>query len=198
MNNISKILEKLFLTRFQQHVTSSPNFNSYQSAYRKNHSTETALLTLDNVYHASDQSQSTLLVALDLSAAFDLVDHDIFISRLKTGFGVDGLVLQWITLYLSDRSQFICVGGSTSAQTPCNIEVPQGSILASWDHFTLYISPIAEIMSNHGISPQQFADDTQMYITVSVATALSNISQVDDCLLNLYAWFCCSGLVLKL
>ena len=52
-------------------------------------------------------------------------------------------------------------------------------------------------MSNHSIFHQQFADDTQMYITVSVATALSNISRVEDCLLDLYAWFCCNGLVLN-
>ena len=130
LNNISKILEKLFLVRFQPHVTASPNYNPYQSAYRKKHSTETALtLTLDNIFHASDRSKSTILVALDLSAAFDLVDHELLISRLKTSFGIDGLVLQWILSYLTDRSQFVSLGSSTSPPTPCSIGVPQGSVL---------------------------------------------------------------------
>ena len=84
-------------------------------------------------------------------------------------FFISGSVDQWITSYLSDRSQFVCMGGSTSTHTPCNIGVPQGSDLGPL-FFTLYISPIAEIMSDHAISHQQFADDTQMYITVYVAT----------------------------
>ena len=119
LNNISKILEKLFLVRFQPQVTASPNYNPFQSAYWKKHSTETALtLTLDNIFHASDQSKSTILVALDLSAAFDLVDHKLLISQLKTSFGIDGLVLKWILSYLTDRSQFVSLGNSTSPQTP--------------------------------------------------------------------------------
>ena len=60
LNNISKILEKLFLSRLQPHVLASPNFNPYQSAYRRNHSTETALLcTLDHVHHSADNHKST-------------------------------------------------------------------------------------------------------------------------------------------
>ena len=140
LNNISKILEKLFLVRFQPFVTASPNYNPYQSAYRKKHSTETALtLTLDNVFHASDRSKSTILVALDLSAAFDLVDHKLLISRLKTSFGIDGLVLQWILSYLTDRSQFVSLGSSTSPQTPCSIGVPQGPVLGPLFH-SIYLT----------------------------------------------------------
>ena len=72
LNNISKLLERLFLTRFQPHISNSPNFNPLQSAYRKFDSTETSLLnTLDQVYTAADSSQPTVLVSLDLSAAFD-------------------------------------------------------------------------------------------------------------------------------
>ena len=197
LNNISKILEKLFLVRFQPHVTASPNYNPYQSAYRKKHSTETALtLTLDNIFHASDRSKSTILVALDLSAAFDLVDHELLISRLKTSFGIDGLVLQWILSYLSDRSQFVSLGSSTSPPTRCSIGVPQGSVLGPL-FFTLYISPLAKILSNHGISHQQFADDTQLFIAISPNTAASKISQVELCLTDLHTWFCCNGLALN-
>ena len=77
LNNISKILERLFLHFFQPHLTSCPAFNPLQSAYRPYHSTETALLyTLDRIYGSADRGSPSLLVALDLSAAFDTIDHN--------------------------------------------------------------------------------------------------------------------------
>ena len=83
LNNISKMLERLFLSRFYPHVTSSPHFNHLQSAYRKFHSTESALLhTFDSIYRSADQSKPTFLVSLDLSAAFDTIDHSILLNRL--------------------------------------------------------------------------------------------------------------------
>jgi hypothetical protein len=99
LNNISKILERIFLSRLQPHITTSTNFNPLQSAYRKHHSTETALLnTLDHIYSSADHSQPTVLVYLrlshlDLSAAFDTIDHDTLICRLHSDFGVAGAAL---------------------------------------------------------------------------------------------------------
>jgi hypothetical protein len=91
LNNISKILERLFLNRIQSHVSSCSNFNPFQSAYRRNHSTETALLyTVNNVYQAADDGCCTLLISLDLSAAFDTISHSLLISRLRTSFGIRG------------------------------------------------------------------------------------------------------------
>jgi len=83
LNNISKILERLFLGCIQQHITTCANFNQFQSAYRPQYSTETTLLyTLNNIYSSADRSQPTLLVSLDLSATFDTIDHKILINRL--------------------------------------------------------------------------------------------------------------------
>jgi hypothetical protein len=105
LNGISKIIERLSLDRFQIYITSSPNLISCQSAYRKYHSTETALLaTLNSVYTDCDHSSSTPLVVLDLSATFDAIDHQILISGLETSFGVDGTVLLLLLSYLSDCS----------------------------------------------------------------------------------------------
>jgi len=87
---VSKVLERLFLKRLRTHILASPNFN--QSAYCSGHSTETALLLLlDRIYLAADGGRSTLLVSLDLSAAFDTVDHDVLLSRLNHSFSVAGV-----------------------------------------------------------------------------------------------------------
>ena len=120
----SKLLKRLFLARFQPHVTSLPNFNPLQSAYRRFHSTETSLLnTFDQVYTAAEASKPTILVSLDLSAAFDTIDHSTLLSRLETGFGVSGSALNWIRYYLVDRVQRVVVGQAKSGVTSLSTDV---------------------------------------------------------------------------
>jgi Reverse transcriptase (RNA-dependent DNA polymerase) len=136
LNNIYKLLERLFLNRIQYHILSSPHFNSYQSAYRYNHSTETAILsTLDHIYHSFDLGMSTVLVSLDLSAAFDTVDHFILLNRLQTSFGLPGTVLAWFQSYLSCRTQSVRLGNYSSSP----LESLKAQFLAHCSSlFTLY------------------------------------------------------------
>ena len=104
--------------------------NHFQSAYRPHHSTETALLqTFDNIFTSADHGQPTLLVSLDLSAAFDTIDHSTLLSRLTTSFGVNGTALAWIASYLTNRSQTVCMGSVSSDPTICVPGVLQGSVL---------------------------------------------------------------------
>ena len=78
---------------------------TYKSAYKRNHSTETALIRVHNdIAMAIDQHNSVILVLLDLSAAFDTVDHGIILSRLSNRFGITRTVLEWFRSYLSDRT----------------------------------------------------------------------------------------------
>jgi len=197
LNNISKILERLFLARLQPQVLSSPNFNSLQSAYRPHHSTETALLfSLDNIYQSADNSQPTLLVSLDLSAAFDTIDHSTLLSRLETSFGVSGSALSWLSTYLSNRTQTVRIGQSSSSINNLVSGVPQGSVLGPV-LFSIYISPIGQIVSGLGISHQQYADDTQLYISLSKSNPEIGISQLETCLSSLHSWFCHNGLCLN-
>jgi len=108
------VLERLFLARFQHHILSSPNFNTNQSAYRPSCSTETALLSLrDRILHAADHGKATLRISLDISAAFDTIDHWILLNRLSCSFGISGTVLSWVQSYLTDRiatlfAWFVC------------------------------------------------------------------------------------------
>jgi len=108
LNFISKVLERLFLSRFQRHILDSPNFNRYQSAYRPGCSTETALqLLLDRISSASDKGKPMLLVSLDLSAAFDMVDHATLLKRLSCSCGVSGVVHSLIKSYRFGRTQSV-------------------------------------------------------------------------------------------
>ena len=102
LSTVSKIVERLFLSRIRAHVDSIPGLNTFQSAYRKYHNTETAVLRiLDDVYKAADNKTPTCLLALDLSAAFDTIDHQTLIDRLHYSYGLSGATLSWIRSYLT-------------------------------------------------------------------------------------------------
>jgi len=156
LNFISKILERLFLIRIQPHIFSSPNFNQHQSAYRRNYSTETALLSTTNSFFQSsdstDTGKSTLLISLDLSAAFDTIDHSI-LSRLNTSFGLTGTVYSWLKSYLTDRYQTVQIGQHSSTPTLCTSGVPQGSVLGPllFTIFRSLTSPIYTMFININI-----------------------------------------------
>ena len=102
LNTISKILERLSrLSRLIPHVISSNNFDPMQSAYRRFHSTETALLKVtSDIYQAFDHHQTVVLVALDQSAAFDCVEHNTLLKRLQHTFGITDDALSWLQSYL--------------------------------------------------------------------------------------------------
>ena len=197
LNFISKIIERLFLARFQPHILNNPNFNLYQSGYRRRHSTETSLLsTLNSIYRSSASGKSTLLISLDLSAAFDTIDHQILLNRLRLSFGVGELALSWLTSYLVGRVQSVRIGRHSSSPMSLTSGVPQGSVLGPL-LFTIYTSPIARIAQFYNISLQQYADDTQLFIALSPHSPSTEISVLTTCLSNLHTWFCLNGMALN-
>ena len=101
---LSKILEKVVLRQLSNHLLTNNLFYSHQSAYRAGHSTETALLKIVNDLSALDEDKVSLLSLLDLSAAFDTIDHSILLSRLSYSFGISDTVLDWFTSYFTDRT----------------------------------------------------------------------------------------------
>ena len=84
---------------------------AHQSAYHSSHSMEKALLKVKTeIIQALDNQEVACLILLDLSAAFDTIDHDILLNRLKSRFAVTGVVLKWLVSYLKDRSQVVEIG----------------------------------------------------------------------------------------
>ena len=123
-------------------------FPVFQSAYRQNHSTETALLkVMNDILLNLNNQRVTLLILLDLSAAFDTVDRNTMLRRLEYSFGIQGKALSWFMSYLSGRNQRIMINESLSE--PFNLEcgVPQSFFLGPL-LFTLYTSKRFEIIKN--------------------------------------------------
>jgi hypothetical protein len=195
LSTISKVLERLFLARLASHTT--PLLNPLQSAYRSQHSTETALLkVIGDMYTAADSKSATVLVALDLSAAFDTIDHSVLIQRLNNTFGISGPALSWIKSYLSCRSCFVKIGNSFSPSTSLVDGVPQGSVLGPL-LFSLFITPLAEVIKQYGLSYHQYADDTQLYVSVNKSNG-SNISpKFSQCTSAIHEWLLHNSLTLN-
>ena len=130
-----------------------------QSAYKKHHSTETALLKVkSDIQQNFEDGNVTCLVLLDLSAAFDTVNHKILLQRLQHRYGIKGVVLKWLESYLTEHQQCVIIDGELSEPALLKPGVPQGSVLGPI-LFTLYAAPLGNICCNHGIPCMMYADD---------------------------------------
>ena len=172
----------------------------FQSAYRCNHSTETALLRIKHDFHKSFDSKSgTVLVLLDLKSAFDTVDHAIMLEGLHSNYAISGLALQWFRSYLADRHFSVCVRNETSDKCPLKYGVPQGSVLGPL-LFTLYINPIGDIIRRHNVKFHIYADDIQMYYSFdprSVDSLHNAISVLEKCISEVSQWMVMNKLQLN-
>ncbi len=119
------------------------------------HSTETALINIINYIHLnSDSGKISVLVRLDLSAAFDTVDNNILLQRLENWVGVSGMVHKWFRSCFEGRGYYVSIGEHKSQWTSMTCRVPQGSILAQL-LFSLYMLPLSQIMRNNQIAKSQ-------------------------------------------
>ncbi|WP_419612617.1 RNA-directed DNA polymerase, partial [Thiolapillus sp.] len=160
---LSKVLEKVVLHQLRGHLLANNLSETFQSAYRAHHSTETALLDVTNcLLGSADEGRVSILTLLDLSAAFDTLDHSILLTRLHDMFGISGKAFEWFSSYLSDRFQSVSVNGRVSSQKKLHYGVPQGSVLGPI-LFTLYTQPLSDIISQRKCNHHKFADDTQLH-----------------------------------
>ena len=137
----------------------------YQSAFKILHLTETALLKVQNdILRAVDDNKSVILPLVDLSSAFDTVDHLILLSRLSHRFGIGGNALAWFDSYLKSRKQSVQNEDCYSLQRCLAHGVPQGSVLGRL-LYLLYTSPVADIINLHSLQYHLYADDSQLYIS---------------------------------
>ena len=163
---LSKVLEKSAAIQVHNYLNDNDLFPALQSAYRKYHSTETALLRVtDDILKTLDSNGEVILVLLDLSAAFDTLDHQILLARLRKYFNLTETALKWFSSYLLGRSQRVSIEDATSPPRCLEYGVPQGSILGPL-LFTFYMAPLKDVIRSQGLDSMFFSDDTQIYIVI--------------------------------
>ena len=181
LSTMSKLLERLLLSRLRPHITTSSNFSSFQSAYRPGFSTETALLHIfNNLSDICGKGNCAVMVGLDLSAAFDTINHQLLLERLKSDFGIDGLAFSWLQSYLSNRTQYVKLGNHSSAPVELLAGVPQGSVLGPL-LFTTYTSPLSNIIHGFEVSFHQYADDTSLFSILSSDSMSDQLRNLRKC-----------------
>ena len=148
-----------------QYIDDNNRGERFQSAYKKLHSTRTALLRVhDDIFRAVDPVCTVVLLLLDLAEAFDTVDHGLLLRRLNTRFGIKGKVLAWFKSYLTDRSQFVSINESNSLGSNLMYGVPQGSVLGPILDL-LYTSPLGDLIRRYDMNFHFYAGDCKVYFS---------------------------------
>ena len=188
---VSKLLEKVVAERLKVHIDKNGLNEVLQSAYKSGHSTETALLRVQNdILRAVDNGQGVFLILLDLSAAFDTIDHSILLNILEDDLGLHSTVLEWFRSYLSERSQSISIDGVLSALIFLLYGVPQGSVLGPI-LFCIYTLKLGMIIRKYGLTFHIYADDTQIYASFSITSKdelLRVLANVVACIQEIKSW----------
>lgn len=133
---------------------------------------------------------------LDLSAAFDTIDHGMLLDRLEKLYGVSGVALKWMESYLCDRHQAVAIGKAISTKHPLRYGVPQGSTIGPKD-FTMYTGPIATILQAHDINGMVYADDTQLYVTCDPSSRAHTLEALEACIADVRTWLIANKLMLN-
>ena len=194
---LSKITEKIAMSQMKNYLDFNNLFPIKQSAYRQSHSTETALLRiLNDLLLENDNNKNSILALLDLSSAFDTIDHNILLKRLTYSYGIKGNALLWLKSFLVDRSQVVIANGKTSNSSTLRWGVPQGSVLGPL-LFILYTKPLHSLIEKYGISYQSFADDTQLHNSSSSDTLPTSISTIQNCISQIKTWMSSNKLKLN-
>lgn len=186
---IAKLLEKAALKQISEHIDTQNLHAELQSAYRKFHSCETATLKVVNDLKVDiAKGNINALLLLDMSAAFDTVDHGILTRRLVDSYGIVDSVAKWLNSYVTNRTFTVHVNGKNSKEMNMLYGVPQGSLLGPI-MFILYTKDIINIAKKYGLSIHLYADDTQLYIGFQPNVNIQDTKdRIENCLTDIKEW----------
>ena len=191
--SFSKIYEKLMHTRVLEFLDSNNSLFESQYGFRPGMSCEHALLNAQNkILHSLGNKKISLLLLLDYSKAFDVIEHTIMMKKLKH-YGINGVALKWFESYLSGRQQFVTIEGTDSRPKDIQYGVPQGSILGPL-LFIIYINDLPNISNLADFI--LYADDANIVITGYSEEEIQ--CKVDQLSLLLMKWVDSNGLALNL
>ena len=143
---LSKLVQRIVAAQIRSHIDSHDLGNTFESAYKVGHSTETAMLCIINEIQLSlSKGMPTALVLLDLAAAFDTIDHDTLLSCLSARFGFAGSALKWFRSHLQNHFQSVKIGSSLLNLFKLMFGVLQGSVLGPL-LFSLYTTPLGRVI----------------------------------------------------
>ena len=193
LSSLSKIYEKLMHNRIMKFLVQNESLHDLQYGFRPGRSCEHALLKAQDILLDSlNQRQVSLLLLIDFSKAFDMVEHDILLDKLEH-YGIRGMALQWFTSYLSGRMQFVTINGTDSSVKHMQYGVPQGSILGPL-LFIIYINDLPNLSNTAKFI--MYADDAN--IVISGKNILEVYQQLNKLSLGLVKWVEANGLALNL
>ena len=188
---MSKIAEKAVISHLLNHCNEHAPLPTNQSSYRHFHSTETAFIKVQSdILSSMDRQEVTLLVLLDLSAAFDTVDHEIIAALLESDFAVANQALLWIKPFLSGRKQRVVVEQKQSRDFDAATGVLQSSCLGPI-LFIMYASRLFHVVKKHLPNIQCYADDTQLYLSFRPDSTTSQdkaVFSMERCISDIRAW----------
>ena len=186
---ISKIIERVVDKRLHEHMVKNGLLSDKNYGYEKSHSTEHLLLKVVNeLYESFDKNTPAVLVLLDLSAAFDTVDHNKLLEILEKDIGVVGVALKWFKSFLKGRTQKVKIGDSYSDLMELLFGVAQGSVLGP-RLFKIYIRSLYKHVQSTKFNIEGFADDHQLikqFMIKFQSTALG--ANIVDCLKHIGTW----------
>ena len=196
LSTFGKILERIAQSQLRTHISTSPNNGPLQSAYRVFHSTETAMTrVVSDLLTNVDTGSASVLLSLDISAAFDTLDHSLLLQRAENLFGFTGSVHAWLASYLAGRSSYVSINNFRSDTVIHTSGVPQGSVLGPL-LFSMFTTPVGRLISSFGLSYHQYADDTQLYTALNVSAA-NGASILSVCTDAVTRWHLENGLLLN-
>ena len=194
---LSKLIERIAAKQLLSHLTLNNLMPECQSGYRNFHSTETALLDVSSeLFAATDAQNVSLLALLDMSSAFDCVDHTLLLEKLSCSFGIEGTVAKWFESYLSERTQQIVYSNELSEIQNISFGVPQGSVLGPV-LFLLYTADVFDIVEKFNFKSHAFADDIQIIASCPALSFQNLVDKMILCLSEIDVWMATNRLKLN-
>ena len=186
---LGKLIERVVLSRLQEHMDTINYHNNTQFGYKKSHSTELLLLKfINDILVGIDSKNGVVVLLIDLSAAFDTVDNKKLLNILCNELKIRGNALKWFKSFLTNRSQCVLIGSCLSESVELSCGVPQGSVLGPI-LFNIYTNSLSNVFNANGFNTLSYADDNSGYQIFSLSSSSYTFNEaIPNCISQIKTW----------